>query len=114
MNAARGGLPPAPWQGALFLFAAILSEVLACTFAKLANGNKWWMAGSYAGYGACFALLPIAFSHCPLTLAYATWSGTGTTVIALISVFFFKEPMGAARWLSLALIVSGVIGMQVA
>jgi small multidrug resistance pump len=40
------------------------------------------------------------------------WSGVGTALIATIGVLWFKEPMTALKLISLALIIIGVVGLN--
>jgi len=43
---------------------------------------------------------------------YAVWSGIGTTLIAIIGIFYFKEPSTVIKILSIGLIITGVIGLN--
>ena len=45
-------------------------------------------------------------------VTYAIWSGLGTALIASIGIVFFREPVTALKIGSLALIVVGVIGLN--
>jgi len=40
------------------------------------------------------------------------WSGLGTTLIAITGIFYFKEPSTAIKILSIGLIITGVIGLN--
>ncbi len=46
--------------------------------------------------------------------AYAIWAGVGTALIALIGVAYFRDDMGVIKIVSLAAIVAGVIGLNLA
>jgi small multidrug resistance pump len=48
----------------------------------------------------------------PVSVAYAVWSGVGTAVVAVIGYWFLGESMGWVKSLSLALIVAGVVGVN--
>ena len=48
-----------------------------------------------------------------LARRYAIWSGAGTLALALAGARLFGEAMGPARWASTALIVAGVVGLNV-
>ena len=48
----------------------------------------------------------------PVSVAYAVWSGVGTAVVAVIGYWFLGESMGWVKTLSLALIVAGVVGVN--
>jgi small multidrug resistance pump len=50
----------------------------------------------------------------PVSVAYAVWSGVGTALVAAVGYFFLDESMGWLKALSLALIVVGVVGLNLA
>lgn len=45
----------------------------------------------------------------PLSIAYAIWSGIGTALTALIGVYIWKEELSMTAVIGIALIVIGVI-----
>lgn len=47
-------------------------------------------------------------------VAYAVWSGVGTAVVAAVGILAWGESAGTVKLASLALIVIGVIGLNVA
>jgi small multidrug resistance pump len=49
-----------------------------------------------------------------LSLSYAIWSGVGTFLIALIGLFWLKEPFTLLKAISMGLIIVGVIGINLA
>jgi small multidrug resistance pump len=46
-------------------------------------------------------------------VAYAVWSGLGTALIAAAGIIWFKEPLTAVKVASIALIILGVIGLNI-
>ncbi|MEA2246832.1 MAG: small multidrug resistance pump [Solirubrobacteraceae bacterium] len=64
------------------------------------------------GYGLAFYLLAIILRSIPVSVAYAVWSGVGTAAVAIIGMTLLGEPAGALKVASLALIVVGVIGLN--
>jgi small multidrug resistance pump len=46
-------------------------------------------------------------------IAYAIWACTGVSIIAVIGILYFKEPMTMIKAGSLALIVAGIVGLQI-
>lgn len=66
----------------------------------------------------CYSLslvgLTIVLKYIDLSVAYAIWCGVGVALVALIGVFYFKEPVTALRVTSLLLIITGVVGLQLA
>ena len=50
----------------------------------------------------------------PIGLTYAVWAAVGTALIAAIGIFAFGEPATTMKLLSLALIIAGTVGLNVA
>jgi quaternary ammonium compound-resistance protein SugE len=48
----------------------------------------------------------------PIGTAYAAWTGIGAAGTFLIGLLFFGDPIKFLRFLSFALIVTGVIGLK--
>jgi multidrug transporter EmrE-like cation transporter len=46
--------------------------------------------------------------------AYAVWTGIGTVVMTVLGLVLFRESASALRLLSIALIVVGIVGLEVA
>ncbi|MFI6848584.1 multidrug efflux SMR transporter [Kitasatospora sp. NBC_00085] len=95
----------------LLLALAIVSEVCATSALKLTEGfsRLWPSIGVAVGYVLSFALLGRALKHIPVSVAYAVWSGAGTAAVAGIGVVAFGESLGRLQWLGLALIIVGVV-----
>ncbi|MGW2251298.1 DMT family transporter [Kitasatospora sp. NPDC001660] len=95
----------------LLLTFAILSEVCATSCLKLTEGfSKFWpSAGVAVGYVLSFWLLGRALKHIPVSVAYAVWSGAGTAAVAGIGVVAFGESLGKLQLLGIALIIVGVV-----
>lgn len=49
----------------------------------------------------------------PVGIAYAIWSGVGIILIALIGFFVFKQHLDLAAIIGLALIIAGVVVINV-
>lgn len=56
--------------------------------------------------------LTLALKKVDVSVVYAVWSGLGTTLIALIGIFYFREPSTTIKILSIGLIIIGVIGLN--
>ncbi|AFY45585.1 multidrug efflux SMR transporter [Nostoc sp. PCC 7107] len=98
----------------LYLIAAILFEVAGTTSMKLSEGFTRTIPSVliFVCYGICFSFLTLALKKIEVSIAYAVWSGLGTTVIATIGVIWFRESMSLTKFLSIALIIIGVIGVN--
>ncbi len=95
----------------VLLSLAILSEVCATSCLKLTDGfsRLWPSLGVGVGYLLSFLLLGRALKHIPVSVAYAVWSGAGTAAVAGIGVVAFGESLGRVQWLGIALVVAGVV-----
>lgn len=96
----------------LLLLLAILSEVAATSLLKHTAGftRLWPTVGCLAAYGTAFLALARAIQYgLEVSVAYAVWSGLGTTLILAIGALFLGETLGAAKVLGVALIVAGVV-----
>lgn len=63
-------------------------------------------------YTFSFTFLTLSLKRLEVGVAYAIWSGLGTSLIALVGFFFFNEPMTLTKVASLILIIVGVVGMR--
>lgn len=94
-----------------YLSVAILAEVIATSALKASNGFSQLVPSIVviAGYGTAFYCLSLALRSVPLGIAYAIWSGAGTALIALIGVVMYKQKLDLAAIAGIALIVAGVL-----
>lgn len=96
-----------------FLFGAIGAEVFATSSLRAAtqaeNGWVWWV-GAISGYVTAFGLFFAALSHgAPLAAAYATWSGVGVALTAVIAWLVFAERLTLGSAIGIGLVVAGVV-----
>ncbi len=98
-------------QAWFYLSIAILSEVVATSALKAADGFRRPLPSLVvvAGYAIAFWFLSLALRTMPVGVAYAVWSGVGIALIALIGWLVFGQALDAAALLGLALIVAGVV-----
>ena len=61
---------------------------------------------------ASFACLTLALRHLEVSVAYAVWAGLGIVLITLIGVALFHEPMTWWRTGCIALVLIGVVGLN--
>ena len=99
---------------AILLVVAIAIEVASTALLPRTEGfrNLPWSAAVLAGYGASIWLLSIVVEQMPVSVAYAIWSGLGTALVAAIGVMFLGEHLNAAKAGFLAMIVIGVVGLN--
>jgi small multidrug resistance pump len=100
----------------LFLAGAIVLEIAGTISMKLSQGFTRPLPSLliFVFYAMSFALMTIAVRKIDVSVSYAIWSGAGTTAIALIGVFWFRESLNGVQVASIALIIAGVIGLRAA
>lgn len=59
-----------------------------------------------------FWLLALAMRSLPVGTAYGVWVGIGAVGTVIVGIMFLSEPAGIARLVSVALIISGIIGLK--
>jgi small multidrug resistance pump len=98
----------------ILLSFAILSEVVATVFLKFTDGftNLVPSIVVVVGYVMSFWLLALILKDLDIGFVYAVWSGAGTALIAVIGIFAFGEAATALKVASIALIILGVIGLN--
>jgi multidrug transporter EmrE-like cation transporter len=100
----------------ILLLSSVLCEVTGTTALKLASqGGRYafsWGIAVVVLYTACFALLGVTLRHFELGMLYAIWSGIGVCLLALIGVMFFGDSLNTMKVASIALIVVGIIGLN--
>jgi small multidrug resistance pump len=98
----------------VYLIFAITLEVAGTTCMKLSQGFTRMVPAVLMAvcYGLSLSALTLALKKIDVSLAYAVWSGMGTALIASIGILWFKEPITTLKLISLALIILGVIGLN--
>ncbi len=102
-----------PW---ILLALAIITEVTGTIALKYSNGFTVPMAGVVVviAYITSFTLLGLSLKGIELGIAYAIWAGVGTALTAIAGIFLFGETMTVVKTVSIALIVIGVAGLNLA
>ena len=95
----------------LYLMIAIAAEVVGTSSLKASEGFTKLVPSLavLAGYGTAFFFLSLTLKAMPVGVAYAVWSGVGVALIGLIGWLFFGQKLDAAAVLGMALIVAGVV-----
>lgn len=98
-------------MGFLLLAVSILTEVTGSTMLKLSDGfrKKLPVIGMIVSFLVSFYFLSLTLLHIPLSLAYAIWSGVGTALTALAGVWFFREQLTRSTVVGIALLLVGVV-----
>lgn len=101
-----------PW---VYLGLAIGTEIAATVSLKASAGftKPWPSVVVVLGYVASFALLAKALKDLEVGVAYAIWSAVGTAAVALLGIWLFGEQASWTKAFWIAVIVVGVVGLQV-
>jgi multidrug transporter EmrE-like cation transporter len=101
---------------ALLLSFAIVTEVAGTVALRYSDGFTRPLPSALVvlGYGISFWLLALVLKELSVGTTYAVWSAAGTALIAVVGVFAFGEPATALKLASLALIILGVVGLNLA
>lgn len=101
-------------QSWLLLGLAIVLEVAGTVCLKLSDGlsNVWATAGIVVFYILSFIPLAYAVKQIDVSVAYAVWAGLGIVLITAIGVISFDEPLTWLRVACIALIILGVVGLN--
>ncbi|MEM7475199.1 MAG: multidrug efflux SMR transporter [Planctomycetota bacterium] len=99
-----------------FLLLSILCEVLGTVCLKMASDEQVSSLKYYTAmvvfYVLCFAFLGQAMKDFSLGVLYATWSGVGVSLLALIGIFWFGDTVNTLKVVSFVLVVLGIIGLN--
>jgi small multidrug resistance pump len=99
-----------------FLLAlAIVSEVIGTSALKATQGFTRLGPSVLvvAGYAIAFYCLSLVLRTIPVGVAYAIWAGSGVALVALVGWVMFGQRLDGAALLGIALIVTGVVVIQV-
>jgi len=99
----------------LYLIIAIISESIATNSLKASNGftNVVPSIIALAGYGSVLFFLSLAIRTISVGVAYATWSGVGIVLIALIGWLWHKQALDTPAIIGMGFIITGVVIMNV-
>ncbi len=97
-----------------FLFLAIVSEVLGTTALTASQQFTKPVPSvlTVLGYGLAFYCFSFSLKAIPVGVAYAIWGGVGIVLVTLIGFFYFKQRLDLPALAGIALIVIGVLVMQ--
>ena len=96
------------------LVAAGLFETAFAVCLKLSNGLPvlWPPIGFAVSALTSFGLLTPALHELDVGPAYAVWTGIGAAGAATVGMVFLGDMVSAAKLVSIALILAGVVGLN--
>ena len=99
----------------LALAGAILFEVMGTVALRASDGfrKRRWILPVTLGYLASFYLLWLTLSlGMAVGVAYGVWTACGVAIVAVAARFLFGEPLTWLMGLGIALIVAGVLTIE--
>jgi quaternary ammonium compound-resistance protein SugE len=99
----------------IILFFAGLFEVGWAVGLKYTDGFSRPLptALTVAAMAISLGLLGLAMKELPLGTAYAIWTGVGAVGTVIAGIILFGESMALVRLASVALIITGLVGLKV-
>jgi small multidrug resistance pump len=94
-----------------WLALAILCEVFATSFLKLADGftRPLPSLAVAVGYGLAFYCLSVALRTIPVGIAYAIWCGAGIVLITAVAWVVYDQRLDAWALAAIGLILLGTL-----
>lgn len=94
----------------IFLFCAIISEIIGTLSMKYAsiNGGITGDIVMYVMIACSYIFLSISIKKIALGVAYALWEGFGALIITFFSVMYFQEHMSVMKAAGLILLLIGI------
>jgi small multidrug resistance pump len=95
----------------IYLTIAILSEVIATSSLKAADGFTRWAPSLIVviGYSASFYFLSLTLRTLSVGVAYAIWSGVGVALVSLIGWTIYNQSLSLATFIGITFICVGVV-----
>lgn len=95
----------------LFLFVAVVFEVIATSTLKATEGftRLWPSLITIGGYALAFYFLSLPVRTIPVGIVYALWCGIGIVLVTLVGWVVLKQPLDAAALAGMGLILAGVV-----
>jgi quaternary ammonium compound-resistance protein SugE len=99
----------------LYLVIAGALEIAWAIGLKYTEGftRVWPSTGTVMAMIASFYFLAQALKTIPVGTGYAVWTGIGAAGTAILGIVLFTESTTLPRLISLALIVTGIVGLKV-
>lgn len=95
----------------IYLFVAILSEVIATSALRATAGFTKLIPSIIVifFYIIAFLCLSITVKSTPIGIAYAIWSGLGIVLVSIVSYFIYGQAMNLPTIIGIILILVGVL-----
>ncbi len=97
-----------------YLAIAICAEVIATVSMKAVKGfnTPLPLILVIIGYAIAFWMLTLVVRSIPVGVAYAVWAGMGIVMVSIAALFIYGQKLDVPAMLGMALIVCGVVVIQ--
>ncbi len=104
-----------PMAWLVLIVSGFLEAGWAVSLKQSAGFSKLWPTVSFLVF-AVLSLVGLgwALRYLPVGAAYAAWTGIGAGVTAIIGMIWLGEAVSVLKIVSIVLIVSGVVGLNLA
>ncbi|UGU16143.1 SMR family transporter [Sinomicrobium kalidii] len=99
----------------LFLFGAIISEIIGALATRQSNGFTKLLPSSIAilGVVGAYYLLSLSLkSGMAIGVAYGIWAAVGISTLAILGVFLYHETLTPVQLIGIILIIGGVLALE--
>jgi quaternary ammonium compound-resistance protein SugE len=99
----------------VYLFIAGIFEIVWAIGLKYTNGftRLWPSVITVVGMIISFYFLSQATKVLPIGTAYTIWTGIGAAGAVILGIVLFGEPKTVLRFVFLAFVITGIIGLKV-
>ena len=99
----------------ILLAIAIVAEIAGTLLLKASAGfTKFWPSvGVVFGYATAFILLSLVLKKIDVGITYAVWSAVGIIGAAVGGLVFYQESLSRMAILGMAIIIVGVVVMNI-
>jgi quaternary ammonium compound-resistance protein SugE len=99
----------------VYLFVAGIFEIVWAIGLKYTNGftRLWPSVVTVIGMFISFYYLSQATKVLPIGTAYTIWTGIGAAGAVILGIILFNEPKTLLRFMFLAFVITGIIGLKV-
>ena len=98
----------------ILLSIAIAAEIFGTLSLKASDGLSKLMPslGVLIGYATAFTLMAMSLKKLDVGITYAIWSGVGIIGAAIGGVVFFDQHLSRMTMIGMAIIIAGVVVMN--
>ncbi|MCT2107435.1 cation transporter [Dietzia sp. HMSC21D01] len=97
----------------LLLIGAILAEVVGTLSLRAMVDHSGWIVLVVLGYVSAFGLLGLTLrAGAPIGVAYGIWGASGVALVALFGAVLFGESLAFTQVIGIAVIIVGVVVVE--